>query len=146
MADTWKRVAWRDPATTSIASSSTPTPNADTTDLYIITALAVGATFGAPTGTPKNGQKLVIRIQDNGTSQTLVWNAIYSGTAPTQTVANQITYVVCVYNESTSKWDLISTPAGLFDIDINGDLEPVTAVNSDNNYELDVNGDIMPRA
>jgi hypothetical protein len=38
------------------------------------------------------------------------------------------------------------TSIGLFDIDINGDLEPVTSVQSDNNYELDGNDDIMPKA
>jgi hypothetical protein len=38
------------------------------------------------------------------------------------------------------------TSIGLFDIDINGDLEPVTSIQSDNNYELDGNDDIMPKA
>ena len=37
------------------------------------------------------------------------------------------------------------TSIGLFDIDINGDLEPVISVQSDNNYELDGNGDIQPK-
>ncbi len=45
---------------TTIASSSTPTPNCNNTDIFIITALAEAATFGAPTGTPLNGQKLII--------------------------------------------------------------------------------------
>ena len=36
---------------------------------------------------------------------------------------------------------------GLFEIDISGDLEPVTDVGAtDPQYELDVNDDIMPKA
>jgi hypothetical protein len=34
----------------------------------------------------------------------------------------------------------------LFEIDVNGDLEPVTDVNSDPNFELDGSGDIEPKA
>ena len=40
---------------TTITSSATPTPVASTTDSYIITALAAGATFGSP-GTGTNTQ------------------------------------------------------------------------------------------
>lgn len=35
---------------------------------------------------------------------------------------------------------------GLFELDINGDCEPITDVGSDNNYELDGSDDIMPKA
>lgn len=35
---------------------------------------------------------------------------------------------------------------GLFDIDVNGGLMPVSESESDPAYELDDNGDIMPRA
>lgn len=36
--------------------------------------------------------------------------------------------------------------SGLFDRDINGDLEPGTGVQADIYYELDDSGDIMPKA
>ena len=99
------------PRVTSIASSATPTPNADTTDLYIITALAVGATFGAPTGTPVQGQKLTIRIEDNGGAQSLAYNAIYRafGVAlPTTTTAGKTLYLGCIYNSTDSAWDVVA--------------------------------------
>jgi hypothetical protein len=48
-----------------IVSSATPTPAGDTTDEFTVTALAVNATFAAPTGTPTEGQVLLIRIKDN---------------------------------------------------------------------------------
>lgn len=99
------------PRVTSVTSSSTPTPNADTTDRYLLTALAVGATFGAPTGSPVEGQSLIIRIKDNGTPQTLAWNAIYRAvnvTLPTTTVASSLLYVGAVYNAVDTKWDVVT--------------------------------------
>lgn len=96
---------------TSTTSSSTPTPNCDNEDLYILTALAVGATFGAVGGTPTAGQRLLIRIKDNGTARTLAWNAVYRamGVAlPTTTVISKILYVGFIYNSTDSKWDCVS--------------------------------------
>jgi hypothetical protein len=99
------------PRVTTIASSATPTPNADTTDLYIITALATGATFGAPTGTPVQGQKLTIRVEDNGGAQSLAYNAIYrafGAALPTTTTAGKTLYLGCIYNSTDSSWDVVA--------------------------------------
>lgn len=97
---------------TSEASNATPTPNADTTDVHIITALAAGATFAAPTGTPTQGQQLIIRIKDNGGAQSLGWNAIYRASSdlalPTTTVASKTMYLGFMYNSTDTKWDLIA--------------------------------------
>lgn len=97
---------------TSITSSSTPTPNADTTDQYNVTALAASATFGAPTGTPTDGQMLSIRIKDNGTAQGLSFNAIYRFssdlTAPATTVISKTMYLLFEYNAADVKWDNVS--------------------------------------
>lgn len=99
--------------TTSITSSSTPTPNADTTDNYTVTALATAPTFGAPTGSPLDGQRLSIRIKDNATPRALAWNAAYrAGTdvgLPTTTVASKTMYVGFMYNSADSKWDCIAS-------------------------------------
>jgi len=46
-------------------SSATSTPTADSVDQWNVTALAVADAFAAPTGTPTDGQKLIIRIKDN---------------------------------------------------------------------------------
>lgn len=106
-----------DPKIGGTTSSSTPTPNADTDDLYDLTALAVGATFGAPTGTPVNGQKIIIRIKDNGTAQTLAFNSgaggyVAGGVAlPTTTVISKILTLGFMYNTANSlnKWCLIAS-------------------------------------
>lgn len=97
-----------------ITSSSTPTPNCDITDLYDITALAAAPTMGAPTGTPYNGQKLIIRIKDNSTARALAWNAAYvaGGVAlPTTTVISKILTVGFMYNTANSlnKWMCIAS-------------------------------------
>lgn len=93
------------------ASSATPTPDADSHDQYNVTALAAGATFGAPTGTPTDGQRLILRVKDNGTARTLAFNAIYRAvgvTLPTTTVISKTIYLGCIYNAADTKWDVIA--------------------------------------
>lgn len=99
------------PRVASTASDATPTPNADTTDVYILTALAAGATFGAPTGTPAQGQPLMIRIKDNGTARSLAYNAIFRAigvSLPTTTVISKTLYIGAIYNSTDTKWDVVS--------------------------------------
>lgn len=101
------------PNVTAITSSSTPTPNCDTTTDYDVTALAVGATFGAPTGTPVNKQKIIITIKDNGSAQTLAWNAVYVDGGPglpSTTIAGKILQLGFRYNTANSlnKWMLVA--------------------------------------
>lgn len=95
-----------------VADSATPTPAGDDVDMFTVTALAQAATFGAPTGTPTNGQSLVIRILDNGTARALAWNAIYvaRGVAlPTTTVLSKYLYVGFFYNSAVTKWDCVAS-------------------------------------
>jgi hypothetical protein len=104
-----------DPRVTPAASASSLTPSVATADVYAYTALAAGLTINAPTGTPVDGDKLIFRILDNGTSQNLTWNATYTGigvTLPTATTASKTTYVGCIYNaygaSGTGRWDVIA--------------------------------------
>jgi alpha-D-ribose 1-methylphosphonate 5-triphosphate synthase subunit PhnH len=97
-----------------IASSATITPTTNTNQ-YAVTALAVPATIAIPTGTPVDGQKLVIRIEDNGTAQALTWTTsgvnsyrIVGTTLPTTTVISKILYVGCIYNATESFWDVVA--------------------------------------
>ncbi len=100
-----------------IASSATPTPDIDTVDVYTVTALAETATFGAPTGTETNGQRLIIRIEDNGTARVLAWNAAYrAGTdvaLPLTTVLGKVMYCGFIWNSTDSKWDLIAVTGNI---------------------------------
>jgi hypothetical protein len=102
------------PLTVATTSGSTITPTAGTTNQYNVTALAVSATIAAPSGTPVDGQKLLIRIKDNGTAQTLTWTTTSGAyraegvTLPTTTVASTPLYIGCVYNSQDSYWDVIA--------------------------------------
>lgn len=94
------------------ASSSTPTPTGDTADVYTVTALAANATVAAPTGTPTDGQRITLRIKDNGTARTLAWNAIYRASSdlalPATTVISKTMYLGFIYNAADSKWDFVA--------------------------------------
>lgn len=96
--------------TSSTASSATPTPDS-TKGQFEVTALAAGATFAAPSGSPVDAQKMVIRIKDNGGAQTLAWNAVYRAlgvTLPTTTVAGKTLYLGIIYNGADSVWDVVA--------------------------------------
>jgi hypothetical protein len=96
------------------AAGGTINPTSNTTNQYTITALGAAATIDTPTGTPIDGQKLTIRIKDNGTGRALTWTTSAGGyrvigtTLPTTTTASKVTYVGCVYNSQDSFWDVVA--------------------------------------
>lgn len=95
------------PNVQSVTSSATVTPSADMNDLVSINAQAVALTLAAPTGTATDGEKLIIRIKDNGTTQTINWNGVYAAggaTLPTATVAGKWHHVGLIYNSNTTTW------------------------------------------
>jgi hypothetical protein len=100
------------PSVQSIVSAATVTPTAND-DLVVITAQAVALTLAVPTGTPVQGQALMIRIKDNATAQTITWTSGTGGyraigvTLPTTTVISKTTYVGLIYNSTDSRWDAI---------------------------------------
>jgi hypothetical protein len=97
------------------ATSGSLTPNGDTTDLFVAVGLTGAITLAAPSGTPANGQKLLIRLKDNGTARGITWttsSAAYRAigiTLPTTTVISKVTYVGCVYNSTDLFWDAVAT-------------------------------------
>lgn len=96
---------------TTIATTATLTPNADTQDATAVTAQATGLTIASPTGTPTDAQQLVIRIRDNGTTRALTWNAAYvpfvAGQLPATTTINKTHYLVFWWNSATAVWELV---------------------------------------
>lgn len=99
------------PRVTSTTSASSLTPNILSADQYNYTALAANLTINAPTGTPVDGNKLLFRIKDNGTSRTLTWNSAFrvvGVTLPTATTVSKTHYIGCVYNAADTKWDVIA--------------------------------------
>lgn len=98
------------PRVISIATAANITPTGNTADQYNVTALDTNATVEAPSGTPVAGQKIIIRIKDNGVVRNLTWNAIYrviGTTLPVVTISNKTTYVGCIWNSNDNFWDVV---------------------------------------
>lgn len=94
----------------STTSASSITPSVSSYDQYNVTALAANLTINSP-GAGNDGQKLVIRIKDNGTSYSLTWNAIFTQAGlplPTSTTAGKYMYFGFIYNAQASKWQMIA--------------------------------------
>lgn len=105
--------AYVDAGVTTDTSDTTPTPTGGKKrNEYYMTALAGAAEFQAPSGTPANGNTLIIRVKDDGTARALTWNAIYDGFAddlPATTTLGKTLYLAFLYNSASSKWDLMAT-------------------------------------
>jgi hypothetical protein len=94
-----------------IANAATITPNVDTDDIVQITAIAQPFTLANPTGTPKPGQSLIIRIKDNGTARAITYGSQYRAIGiplPTTTVISKSLYLGAIWNATDSKWDVIA--------------------------------------
>ena len=104
-----KRITPRVATTTSTA---TLTIASDTTDHQTITAQAAALSIANPTGTPTDGQKITLRIKDNGTARAITWSGTqFRGvgvTLPTTTVVSKIMYLGMIYNSADAKWDIIA--------------------------------------
>jgi hypothetical protein len=104
------------PRVATLASSATPSVNTDATDMLTITALATAITSVTATGTPTGGQKLMVRIKDNGTARAIAWGASFvPGPAPllTTTVAGKTHLAGFIYDAVAAKWVCAaSDPAG----------------------------------
>jgi hypothetical protein len=98
---------------------SSITPDASLFDNYMINALGASGTINAPSGTPVDGQRLVIRIEDNGVARGLAFSGATGayravGTIlPTVTTASKVTYVGCQYNSADSFWDVVAVSTQL---------------------------------
>lgn len=94
-----------------VSSSSTVTPSWDSDDQVNITAQAVSLTIANPTGTPEDGQIIVIRIKDNGTAQSIALGSQYRAigiTLPSTTVLSKTLYIGGKWNAADSKVDILA--------------------------------------
>lgn len=99
------------PRVSNIATTAALAPNVDSFDIAAVTALSQALTLSAPSGTPVDGQSLVIRIRDNGVARALTWNAAYSayaGDLPTTTVASTFMLYNFLWSAATAKWELLA--------------------------------------
>jgi hypothetical protein len=91
---------------------TTLTPNIALYDQEIATGVNGGILIATPTGTPQNGQTLVIRLKDDGTARAITWAVAYrafGGSAlPNTTTAGKNSYFGLIYNATDSKWDVVA--------------------------------------
>lgn len=100
----------RTPSVQSLASSATVTPTFSN-DAVKITAQAVNLTLANPTGTAIDMAGLVIRIKDNGVARTITYGVQYRAmgvTLPVTTVISKTVYLGMIYNNTDTKWDVVS--------------------------------------
>lgn len=102
----------------SIADGTSITINADITDIATqANTQALGTlTINAPTGTPFNGQQLMLRLQSTNV-QTFSWNAIFQGSddiaLPTvSTGSNKYDFMGFQYNSTAAKWQMLAKNFG----------------------------------
>ena len=99
------------------SSSATPSIDIGLYDQFNITALAAAITSmtSGLSGTPTDGQKLLIRIKDNGTARAITWGASFvsSGVAtlPTTTVISKTHLVGLIYDSTAAKWVCVAADA-----------------------------------
>jgi hypothetical protein len=98
---------------TVVSQSATPTINTDNTNIAYITGLAQAVTSFTDnlSGTPSNGDTLIIDITDDGTARALSWGSKFeasSVTLPTTTVPSTKLTVGFRWNIVTSKWTCVA--------------------------------------
>jgi len=111
-------VAYSAPRVVAIANATSITMNADTTDVATQdNSQAVGTlTVNAPSGTPYNGQRLILRLQSTNV-QTFSWNAIFAGSSDlllptTSSGGSKDDYMGFMYNSTATKWQLVAKVFG----------------------------------
>lgn len=101
-----KRITKRVTTTT---DDATAVIDIDACDVYQLSAVA-NATEFTTTGTPTDGQMLIIRLKDAGVAKGLTWTGFTAigVTLPTTTVASKWHYIGCTYNSAASAWHAIA--------------------------------------
>ncbi len=98
-----------------VTQSATPTINTDNTDVAYITGLAQAITSFTTnlSGTPVNGDSLIISITDNGTARGLTFGSSFESsgnvTLPTTTVLGVRLDIGFLWNVATSKWRCVAS-------------------------------------
>lgn len=101
-----KRITKRVVTTT---DDATAVINVDVTDVYELSAVANATTFTL-TGTPTDGQTLIVRIKDAGSGKSLTWTGFteIGVTLPTTTTASKWHVVGVIYNSVATQWQAVA--------------------------------------
>lgn len=106
-----KRINPRVVSTASYTTDTGTSLDVSTCDEFIITAQAGALLFNNPSGTPVEGQKLIIRIKDNATARALTYGTQFRASTdlvlPTTTVLSKTLYMGFMFNSTDTKWDML---------------------------------------
>ena len=103
------RALTAEPTIESVVSAAIVTPDS-AMSIIAISAQAEALFIANPTGTWSNGQSLLIRIEDDGSAQSIAFEDKYvpSGVSlPTTTIVGQILYLQIYYNSDTLNFDVV---------------------------------------
>lgn len=98
------------------ADLATVTPDADTTDIVLVPALSQGVTIANPTGTPVDGQQLMVRMKSAST-QTVSWGNKFRASTDVALLTDTVSgakwnRAIFEWNAADSKWDALATNVG----------------------------------
>jgi hypothetical protein len=105
------------PRVVTVSDATSFTCNTDTTDVCSQTNSQSAGTLtaNAPSGTPSDGQVLIIRVKTTN-AQTWSWNAVFRGSTdtalPTTTTAGKWDYIAYRWNSTDSKFDCNAVSRG----------------------------------
>jgi hypothetical protein len=99
----------------STTSLSTLTPDLANYNIFALTAQAASLYIANPT-IPLDGNKMIIRVKDDGTARAITYDTYYRGvvaTLPAATAGSgKITYMGFIWNYAETKWDMIALVQG----------------------------------
>jgi hypothetical protein len=93
------------------ATESAIVPDMDDYDFIVVTDLAENLHLGAPIGTLDDGRKLLMRLENATSVQSLSWDPVYNPSMrplPLSTVFGKSLYIGFMYNAGGGTWDLIA--------------------------------------
>jgi hypothetical protein len=106
-----KRVPPRIVSAASYTTNTGTSLDFSTSDEFVITAQAGALLFNNPSGSPSEGEKMIIRIKDNGTARALTYDTQYrplGNALPTTTIINKTLYMGFIWNAVDTKMDLVA--------------------------------------
>jgi hypothetical protein len=108
-----KRVTPRILSATTYTTNTGTSIAGDTQDMFIVTAQAGDLLFNNPSGTPTDGQKLIISVASSTTAaRALTWGNAYGSTTvalPTTTAATTATLTIgFIWSASKNLWQCVA--------------------------------------
>jgi len=109
---TGKRIEPRIVTAASYTTDTGTSLSVATADVFQVTAQSGALKLNNPGGTPVAGQKLIIRIKDDGTARALTYDTQFRASTdlalPATTVLGKTLYMGFIFNATDTKWDLLA--------------------------------------